>query len=74
MPTPSSSLQTRISRGLVIFSSGASRPAAVVMSGTETTNSMPLSLSCLMMFAPERPSTCTPQLAFHVPRRLAGEC
>ena len=55
MPTPSSSLQTRISRGLVIFSSGASKPAAVVMSGTETTNSIPLSLICLMIFAPESP-------------------
>ena len=44
MPTPSSSLQMRISRGSLSLASGRSRPSLVVMSGTEMTNWMPLAL------------------------------
>ena len=57
MPTPSSSLQTRMNRGSAILASGRSRPSLVVMSGTETTNWMPLALISRMIFWPERPST-----------------
>src|SRR4051812_4773707 len=52
MPTPSSSLQTRTSRGLELAASGLSRPSLVVMSGTETTNETPLALISRMIFAP----------------------
>src|SRR6266849_1338505 len=54
MPTPSSSLQTRMRRGAAACESGRSRPSLVVMSGTERTNSIRLALISAMMLLPRR--------------------
>src|SRR5215475_9377620 len=59
IPTPSSSLQMRISFGLPAWASGRSRPSLVVMSGTETTNSMLLARISRMMLLPRSPPACT---------------